>query len=295
MNANLETKRPEPKSGQFARKLTTRRVEKVWGRTNLPAPFDRRAVARTKGPDSQPMLVGEVWFEPPPELEQLLVKYLFTSEKLSVQVHPGDNDALGDEAGKDEFWLVLDAEPGARLAIGFEEPVTPKAMEAAARSGAIEQLLAWHEAKPGDLFYLPAGTVHAIGPGLSLVEVQQNSDTTFRLYDYGRPRELHLERAIAVADGGTYRVAHRSSIADRGQTLIEGPHFRIDRVEGEPDGATQAAFAGPILALPLSGHLTFGKDQESAARPGECVVASGLDMLDFASAEVTLLISAKAP
>jgi len=171
---------------QGVRQLPTRLVEKVWGRDALPAPF----VA------PQGKRIGEIWFEPPPEHPDLLVKYLFTSENLSVQVHPSDADALAGEEGKEECWLVLDAEPGATLAIGFDEPITAEQMEAAARDGSIEDLLTWHPVKAGDLFYLPAGTVHAIGPGLSLVEVQQTSDTTFRLFDYGRPRELHLELSL---------------------------------------------------------------------------------------------------
>ncbi len=298
MSPNPETTNAGPKPERFARKLATRRVEKVWGRTNLPAPFDRRAVARSKGPDGRPMLVGEVWFEPPPELEQLLVKYLFTSEKLSVQVHPGDDDAEGDEAGKDECWLVLDAEPGAKLAIGFEEPVTSEQMKEAAISGEIEGLLTWYEAKAGDLFFLPAGTVHAIGPGLKLIEVQQNSDTTFRLYDYGRPRELHLERAMAVASGGQYEASHKGTVAARGQVLFDAPHFRVDRVEGAPDADTCAALGGPILVLPIEGEVTWGAEVaddagDTRAKAGECVVASGLELFDFSGAEVTLLVSAK--
>ncbi|MEE4204979.1 MAG: class I mannose-6-phosphate isomerase, partial [Erythrobacter sp.] len=128
-------------------------VEKVWGRNDLPSPFAAPEGKR----------IGEIWFEPPPELPQVLVKYLFTSEKLSVQVHPSDADALPGEAGKEECWLVLDAEPGASLAIGFREEVPPERIEASARDGSIEDLLEWHPASAGDLFYLPAGTVHAIG------------------------------------------------------------------------------------------------------------------------------------
>ncbi len=275
------------------RQIPTRMVEKVWGRSELPEPF--------VAPEGSS--VGEIWFEPPPEMPQLLVKYLFTSEKLSVQVHPSDADALPGEDGKEECWLVLDAQPGARLAIGFKEPVTPEKIEAAARDGSIEELLAWHEAKPGDVYYLPAGTVHAIGPGLALVEVQQNSDTTFRLYDYGRPRELHLERALAVADGTPYSPAHIGTIAQRGQSLISAPHFRLDRIEGAPDAQIAAAYREPLLALPLSGHLraTDGSMRAGSidassmagisgtAGPGECLFAQDIDLIDFSAAGVTLL------
>lgn len=260
-----------------ARRLATRMVAKVWGRDTLPAPFAAPPGTR----------IGEIWFEPPPEVPQVLVKYLFTSEKLSVQVHPSVASALPGEAGKEECWLVLEAQGDARLAIGFEREVSRAEIAAAARDGTIESLLNWHEARPGDLFYLPAGTVHAIGPGLALVEVQQTSDTTFRLYDYGRPRELHLDRGLEVAEGTPYAAEHRRSIAD-GPVLVEGPHFRLDRIEGEPDAATFAAYRGPLLALPLSGDIA-ATDGSTRAKAGECLYADKLDNLDFSDAGVTLL------
>lgn len=259
------------------RRLPTRMVAKVWGRDHLPAPFAAPPGER----------IGEIWFEPPPELPQVLVKYLFTSDKLSVQVHPSEAQALPGEAGKEECWLVLDAAPDARLAIGFTRLVTPAEIEAAATDGTIEQLLEWHPASAGDLFYLPAGTVHAIGPGLALVEVQQTSDTTFRLYDYGRPRELHLARALAVASGAPYAAKHRRSLAD-GPVLVDGPHFRLDRIEGAPDAAVAAAYQGPMLALPLAGEVA-ARDGSASAGAGECLYADGIASLDFSAAGVTLL------
>lgn len=260
------------------RRLPTRLVEKVWGHDALPEPFTAPAGKR----------IGEIWFEPPPELPGLLVKYLFTSDKLSVQVHPSDADALEGEDGKEECWLVLDAEPGAQLAIGFDRDLPASAVEAAARDGSIEGLLAWHEARAGDVFFLPPGTVHAIGPGLSLVEVQQSSDTTFRLYDYGRPRELHLDRAMAVAHTGPYPREHMGSVAARGSKLLSGDHFRIVRVEGAPDEAIRADHDCPLLALPLSGSLgAYAGDARASA--GECLYASSIAALDFTEAGVTLL------
>jgi mannose-6-phosphate isomerase len=261
-----------------ARQLPTRMVAKVWGRDVLPAPFTNPVGER----------IGEIWFEPPPELPQVLVKYLFTSEKLSVQVHPSQAQALPGEAGKEECWLVLDAEPDARLGIGFTRAVMPAEIAAAALDGTIEQLLAWHPVCAGDLFYLPAGTVHAIGPGLSLVEVQQTSDTTYRLYDYGRPRELHLDRALAVAEGAPYAPEHRGTVA-KGPVLVDGPYFRLDRITGAPDAATCAAFAGPMLALPLSGTVVSA-DGTARAGTGECLFADGIASLDFSAAGVTLLV-----
>ena len=259
--------------------LSTKMVAKVWGREDLPPPF--------AAPDGE--RIGEIWFEPPAEFPQILVKYLFTSEKLSVQVHPSDAEALPGEAGKEECWLVLDAEPGASLAIGFEREVTAEEIAVAAQDGSIEQLLTWHPVKPGDLFYLPAGTVHAIGPGLALVEVQQNSDTTFRLYDYGRPRELHLERSLAVAQGVPYDKVHRTSIADSGPNLVDSPYFRLLRIEGQPDSALVSEWSGPALVLPLEGAVS-AMAEPTRAGAGECLYAETLADLDFADAGVTLLV-----
>ena len=171
-------------------RLPTRFLEKVWGSTDL-MPWYPEAEQK----------IGEVWFEA--DLP-LLVKFVFTSERLSVQVHPNDDFAAAHEnsRGKTEMWYVLRADPGARLAIGFREPIGPERLREASLSGEIEQLLNWIEVEAGDAFFVPAGTVHAIGGGLALCEIQQHSDITYRLYDYGRPRELHLEKAIQVAFTG---------------------------------------------------------------------------------------------
>lgn len=261
-------------------KLETKAVEKVWGRRDLPAPF-------TVVGDEP---IGEIWFEPPPEVSQVLVKYLFTSEKLSVQVHPSDAEAPEGSRGKEECWLVLDAEPGATLGIGFKDVIGAEAMRAAALDGSIEDLLVWHSVEAGDFFYLPAGTVHAIGPGLTLVEVQQNSDITYRLYDYGRPRELHLEDGVAVARGEPYPPSCKQSVEPGADvTLVDGPHFRFSQCAGAPDAALSASHAGALLILPLEGQVTF---DEQVIGAGECGVASAIGVVDFAEAKRTLLVSA---
>ena len=261
-------------------KLATRIVEKPWGRRDLPAPF--------RNPGAEP--VGEIWFEPPPALDDVLVKYLFTSEKLSVQVHPSDAQAPAGERGKEECWLVLDAEPGAALAIGFKEAMTPEAMRAAALDATIEDALEWHPVQAGDFFYLPAGTVHAIGPGLTLVEVQQNSDITYRLFDYGRPRELHLDQGIAVASGAPYPETCRRDVGpEETVTLVEGPFFRFSQCRGRPTAELCAKHEGAVLALPLKGSVEVSRETISA---GECALAVSIADIDFARAERTLLVSA---
>ncbi|MEL7189604.1 MAG: class I mannose-6-phosphate isomerase [Pseudomonadota bacterium] len=268
-----------------AQRLDTIRVEKVWGRDTLPAPFHKDDGKR----------IGEIWFDPIPACDGVLIKYLFTSEKLSVQVHPSSENALPGEEGKEECWLVIDAEPGAKLAIGFKQVYAPEQVAAAALDGSIEELLEWHEAREGDVFFMPAGTVHAIGPGLSLVEVQQNSDTTFRLYDYGRPRELHLERAMAVADFGPYAARHRSKVASDEQVLVDEKHFRFDRVVGLPSEDLRSKYGKGALILPLKGAVTAASGEAGAdlasAQSGQCLYVPALELADFSDAEVTLLIS----
>ncbi|MBI5283245.1 MAG: class I mannose-6-phosphate isomerase [Candidatus Solibacter usitatus] len=163
--------------------------ERPWGAEDVGPWFPPRGV-RT----------GEVWFQTEPPLP-LLAKFIFTSERLSVQVHPNDAEARerGLENGKTEMWHVLRAKPGATLALGFRMAIDAGQARAAALSGAIVDLLDWAPARAGDTFFVPAGTVHAIGAGLAICEIQQNSDTTFRLFDYGRGRPLHLEDGLAVA------------------------------------------------------------------------------------------------
>lgn len=251
-------------------KLPTRMVERPWGRQDLPPPF--------VAPPGK--TIGEVWFEPPARLDDLLVKYIFTSQALSVQVHPSDAQAPSGHRGKEECWLILAAEPGARLGIGFRCPIAANAMRAAALDRSIEDLIEWHPVKAGDFFYVPAGTVHAIGPGLSLIEVQQNSNITYRLYDYGRPRELHLDAGIAVARGERYDPGLACQVAEEGAAgLVEGPHFRLDRVDGAPDPEVLRRYAGPLLVIPLDGTATI---DGSAIRGGDCALADSLGEVSFA-------------
>ena len=252
-------------------RLATRMFAKPWGRDRLPPPFINPSGAR----------IGEVWFEPPAELDGLLVKYIFTSEALSVQVHPSEAQTLAaglGRQGKEECWLVIDAEPGAALGIGFAKPLEADAMRAAALDGSIEHLLEWHRVKAGDFFYISANTVHVIGAGISLIEVQQNSDITYRLYDYGRPRELHLAEGVAVALGAAHPAKLRFHLgADGPLQLVEGPHFRLDRIEGGLPASVARRYAGgPALVIPLSGDVTIAG--EPIAR-GECGLAASVAAL----------------
>jgi mannose-6-phosphate isomerase len=170
-------------------------VPKPWGRYDLPPAFGK--------PEGR---IGEIWFDEPLGDLPLLIKWLFTSEKLSVQVHPNDAQAAaaGIARGKEECWIVIDAEPDAVLGIGTRKPLSAEELQRAANSGELESLIDWKPVRPGDWFHIAPGTVHAIGAGVTLVEIQQNADVTFRLYDYGRPRDLHLAEGVAVSKAEPY-------------------------------------------------------------------------------------------
>src|SRR5690349_19149956 len=223
-------------------RLTPRHVPKVWGSKRLEPLF----------PDNAEK-IGEVWFEGVPDLP-LLIKFLFTTEPLSVQVHP---------EGKTEMWHILAAESGAKIAAGFREPITEQQLRESALSGEIEQLLEWHEARPGDTFFIPAGTVHAIGAGLTLCEIQQWSDVTYRLYDYGRPRELHLDEGVRVSQLGPHRA--RQSV--REGVLVSCPFFTTEKVR--VDGSVSC---NPNMIVVLDGSL---KIDGQPANAGEAWHANG--------------------
>ena len=222
----------------LATKLTSQALEKPWGRCDL-SPW-------TADAPSAP--IGEMLYRAPGgDAAELLVKILFTAERLSVQVHPPQAAAIADgyARGKDEAWFILEAAPGATIALGLLEDLSHDALVAAAQDGSIEHLLDWRPVAPGDLIYAPSGTIHAIGAGITLVEVQQNLDLTYRLFDYGRPRELHIEAALAVADTQPWRdlTTHRNLGGGR-VALVEGASFVIERVTVE----------GPVRIEPRAGR-----------------------------------------
>lgn len=136
------------------------------------------------------------------EVFPLLVKVINSREKLSVQVHPGDDYALRVEKqlGKEEVWYVVDARPGSTLTLGVKGDCTKDQLAAAIAEGRIEEKLNQVAVKKGDVYHIPCGMIHAIGPGVVLLEVQQTSDVTYRLFDYGRDRELHIAKALEVLE-----------------------------------------------------------------------------------------------
>lgn len=256
------------------RVLRSREVDKPWGRSSLPHPFNQpQAGAR----------IGEIWFEPPVEMPELLVKYIFTDERLSVQVHPDDQYARSNgegTRGKEECWLVISAETDAVLGIGFNSTMDPGQIKSAALSGEIVENLTWHPVRPGDFFYIPAGTVHAIGAGVGLIEVQQNSDITYRLFDYGRPRELHLTQGTAVANGAPYDTAwSKRTCMKAAISLTDGPHFRLDQLVGPPDSHVRARYGDrPLLVIPRNEPVNAGSVLIGV---GACGLAASLEELDI--------------
>lgn len=236
-----------------ARKLRPRRVAKPWGRVDLPVAFG------PPGPDP----IGEIWYED--EVSNgdlpLLVKHIFTSERLSIQVHPDDAaaTAVGLPGGKEEIWYILDCEPDARLGIGLKRPVSPAAFRAAALDGSIEQLIDWKPVKPGDCYFIPAGTVHAIGAEIVLAEVQQNVDVTYRLYDYGRPRELHLDEGEAVSHLLPYdrQVIHAPLGHDAGCISPPDAPFRLELRHWKAGAEAILPDASRIWFTPLGGSGTI--------------------------------------
>jgi mannose-6-phosphate isomerase len=170
----------------------------------------------------------------------LLLKFLFPHEKLSVQVHPDDEQArrVGQPWGKTECWYVAHAKPGSQIGLGLKPGVTVAQLEQAIHEQRAEEVLNWLKVYTGDMIYVSGGTVHTLGPGSVIVETQQQSDTTYRLYDYGRPRELHLKEGLAavklkVASGKVVRPAPAQIAGsnNRRAPLVAAPYFVVDMFE----------------------------------------------------------------
>src|ERR1700693_1422814 len=172
----------------------------------------------------------------------LLLKFLFSHEKLSVQVHPDDAQALrvGQPWGKTECWYIAHAKPGAQIALGLKPGVTVAQLEEAIHQKRAEEVLNWINVYAGDMIYVAGGTVHTLGRGSVVVETQKQSDTTYRLYDYGRPRELHLKDGLAavkekVKSGKVVRPAPEQmrGSKNRHEPLVEAPYFVVERFEAK--------------------------------------------------------------
>jgi len=285
--------------------------ERVWGREDLDFLYPARA--------DRPRLVGEAWLtgdqnrvangiyagkslaeaaKAAGSVFPLLVKFLFTSQKLSVQVHPQDAYARRHEQsfGKTEMWHVLRADLDATLAIGFRQDMVSEfsqdknALRSAVENGEIEQMLDWISVKAGDTFFVPAGTVHAIGPGLVICEIQQNSDITYRLYDYhrhgadGKLRPLHVDKALDVLDrqqrGGKTTPLELQQKPYLRNLLTACPYFVTERVVIEKPFPYKASANGEIW-VGLEGELDFEteKDSVSCVKGEVVVLPAGLETI----------------
>jgi mannose-6-phosphate isomerase len=227
-----------------------------------------------------------------PQRFPLLMKFLFPEEKLSVQVHPDDPTAqrFGEPWGKTECWYVAHAKPGSQIALGLKPGVTAARFEQGIQENRAEELLNWINVYQGEMIYVAAGTVHTLGPGAVIVETQQQSDTTYRLYDYGRPRPLHLERGLAsvkerTASGKVIRPAPMAINGgeNRRSSMIAAPYFTVELFElksshdfsvGDESGKTSAQI---LVAVEGCGVVeAHGRDPVTLAKGDAVVIPASL-------------------
>ncbi|HEX3423109.1 MAG TPA: class I mannose-6-phosphate isomerase [Sphingomicrobium sp.] len=246
-------------------------IEKPWGRSELPQGFEPPYGKR----------IGEVWFTGAGD-QPLLAKYLFTSERLSIQVHPDDAQARarGLPRGKFECWYIVSAEPNSTLGLGLKSRLSPGELRSAALDGSIEELIDWRRVAAGDFFLVPPGTIHAIGAGISLIEFQQNSDVTYRLYDYGRPRELHLQDGISVSSAEPYSDRDAGHLdPSEHRVLVDGPEFVL--VHSTADSLEDRT----RWIIPIEGKVRSG---DEIAEPGECLLLEAGERIEIHAARMLI-------
>lgn len=233
----------------------TQAVRKPWGSADL-RPW---SALRPDG-----VAIGELWFQradrsaPDPAL---LLKLLFTTASLSIQVHPDDSYArsIGLAHGKTEAWYILSAAPDAEVATGLKRRLTSFELRAAIEDRSIAGLVQWRRVREGDTVYVPAGTIHAIGAGLVLAEIQQRSDATFRLFDHGRGRELHVENAVAAAKAGPAPCPSAPRRLTNARTLlVASPHFVLEQLDLAPQSNWGLRAEQEAWILALDGGIRVG-------------------------------------
>ena len=257
-----------PLQGRSLGEVLERYGPQLMGRSYTPLPLRRRSAGET--PDNKTSSAKPYF--------PILTKLLFTSRVLSVQVHPGDAYALANESGpgKTELWYVLDAKPGASMALGLRQEWSRDDLRRAAESGEIEKNLNWVEVRAGQVFFIPPGTIHAAGPGLVFYEVQQNSDLTYRLYDFGRlgsdgkPRDLHIDQAAQVSEmEARPRAATPFRFpagAWRRELLTACSHFAVERLGWKDGFDYPTGRTGVELLMFLEGDGGIGGEEY---RPGD--------------------------
>lgn len=224
----------------------------------------------------------------PSKESPLLVKMLFAKGKLSVQVHPDDAMAqkYGDPRGKTECWYALAAEPGAEVAVGLKPGVTIEQVKEGIHAGTLENSLQVLPVNAGEMIFVDAGTVHAIWPGSILLETQQNCDLTYRMYDYGRPRELHIEKSLEATKLKTRAgKVQPTAMADR-TVLIDAEYFRVERIPVSGSRSSDS-LRGSRQSTPGLAYLF------AAAGSGR-IVGSAFDAIDL-PARAVVAIPASSP
>lgn len=230
-------------------RAVTRNVPKPWGSTDL-RPWNGQHLTEEA--------IGEIWFERA-EMKTdpaLLLKLLFTTQPLSIQVHPDDVMAhsMGLAHGKSEAWYVLSALSSAKVALGLKRRVSAAELRSAIDAGSIANLVQWRGAKAGEVIFVPAGTIHAIGAGLVIMEIQQRSEATFRLFDYGRQRELQVDDGVAAArTGHAERQAPLRKLTKERTLLVSSPHFVLERVVLPPGSDWELRAAAETWLFVLEG------------------------------------------
>ena len=291
--------------------------ERVWGRGSLLPYFQNTSATspigevwftykdnRTGGRQTlgellnhHPEILGTAADPKHPGVCPLLVKLLFTTERLSVQVHPDDAYAAQhhESLGKTEAWYVMDVQPPGEVAVGFKETLSPEKLKESAQTGEIEDLLDWRKVSKGDVVFTPAGTVHAIGAGLTICEIQENSDITYRLYDYGRPRELHLEHGTAVSKLGPHlHKAESKELAPGREELLACDYFRIEKLK--PAGAITITGAPYYLILIcLDGQGTLNGEVCKAGEAFLIPANAAESLLDAPGSEWILTYTSEEP
>ena len=229
-----------------------------------PKPWGSHDLRPWSSLDPGATAVGEISFEraePDGPDPALLLKLLFANEALSIQVHPDDAFArsIGLAHGKTEAWYVLSATPNAKVAVGLKWAPSTQQLRSSIEDGSIVDMVCWHHVRSGDIVFVPAGTIHAIGPGLVIAEIQQRSDTTFRLFDFGRRRELHTDNAVTVANAGPAeaQIAPRR-LTDVRTLLIACPYFVLERINLAPNSIWQLNAASETWLLILDGDARIG-------------------------------------
>ncbi len=231
----------------------------------------------------------------------MLIKFIDARDNLSVQVHPDDDYALEyeDEYGKNEMWYVVDSDPGSGLYVGFNRDVTREEVRQRIADNTIMEVMNFFPTKPGDVYFIPAGTVHAIGAGNLICEIQQSSNSTYRLYDYGRvdklgnPRQLHLEKALDVLGYEKYTPAVRQATPrDSGELLAQCKYFETIAycVSGEQKLQLDCSTFHNVVCVQGSGMLTLGA-YSLPIKAGESVFIPATDATLIVTGELSFVLS----